>query len=267
MLILEFADVPGNEHDMHPKLPWKAVRSHGYRPSWATVIDRRHPQFGALVAAIPSVMRPATTFGAIGLESQEHSFLWAGDPAVITRIQDSPGTVDWSEVVASGKLMDRWPHQAPWVELMPVTTWNQGGEGIVTQYPVGQASVVVYELIATPAKASRRANAGQEPQPVVTFHCAACHLQDTDNARYPSDGPYARERACQAARRHLGECDQKPGLADRMEASVAATSGVPAAGYAARCATRSLEPSSSRAWSSCAEVRAARTAVARTGQG
>lgn len=209
MMVLQFDDLPGNDHHMNPGLPWKAVRSSRYRASWATVIERRHPQFGDLVTVIPEAMRPAATFGAIGWESQEHSCLWTGDPAV-ARIQDSPDVADWSEVLASGKLMDRWPLRGPWTELMPPTTWNPGGEGIVAEYPLGKASAVVYELLATPAKASRLGAAADGPQPVVTFLCTACHFQDTNNDRYPSEGPYAREKACQAARRHLDRCE-RPG--------------------------------------------------------
>jgi hypothetical protein len=98
---------------------------------------------------------------------------------------------------------------------------------------------------------------------MVTYHCTACHCQDTDNDRYCSEGPYARELACQAARRHLERCEGSPGLADKMETAAAKVSGAPPVGYAAHCATRPLKPGNPRAWSSCAEVRAARTAAAR----
>jgi hypothetical protein len=274
MLTINPTDLPGNVHEVSPDNPARVIRSRYYRMSWAGIVERGDPRSGELAEVFPEQYRPAATFGVAGMESQEHSVLWIGEPGVIARFRDDPRhAVPWAELGEQGSWADRWPDSDAWREFIPAATWCPGGQGIVTEYGFGGAKVVVYELLGRPALLSAGAKGDPEgPVPVATFHCTRCHAVDTCDHRYMSASPEDRRAACRAARRHMlpGRCEGAAATArgDQMVAAVSQVArGVPvprdtAGLYAASCQARQVRPDDIGAHSTCAEVREARTHTA-----
>jgi hypothetical protein len=271
MLTIYPTDLSGNVHEVAPDNSARVTRSKLYRMSWADIVDRDDSRFGALTEVFPEPYRPAGTFGVAGMESQEHSILWIGQPGVIARFRDDPEhVVPWAELHEQATWVDRWPNSRAWLEFIPATTWNPGGQGIVTELAFDGAKVIVYELLGRPALLSAGPKGDPAgPVPVVTFHCTRCHAEDTRDHRYMSASPDDRRAACQAARRHMlpGRCEGAEATArgDQMVAAVNRVfRGVPAPRdmsglYAASCQTSEVRPDDVGAASTCAEVREART--------
>ena len=276
MLTLYPSDLPNNVHDVSPTNPARVTRSRFYRMSWAGVIEHSDPRFRDLAGVFPEAYRPTGTFGTAGLESQEHSILWIGSPDVVVRFRDDPAqAVPWAEINQTGSRVDRWPNSDAWLDLIPATTWNPGGQGIVTEHDFDGAKVIVYETLSKPTLLSESAKgAPQGPVPVVTFHCARCHEAADAVYRHTSCGPEDRRVAGLEARRHMrpGRCRGADAVArgDEMVAVVESVArGVPAPGdtaglYASRCQTGELQPGGYGP-STCAEVREARKHTARHG--
>lgn len=271
MLIINPEEMlPGNEHEVAPGRPDRVVRSLKYRMSWADIVTGDDARFGPLTAAFPDEYRPAGTFGIAGAESQEHSVLWLGDPAVIAGFRDDPEhRVPWAALHQQGIWSDRWPDGDAWSDFIPAGTWCPGGQGIVTEYDFAGAKVIVYEVLGRPTYLSLgpKGESGK-PVPVVTFHCTRCHAADTRDHRYTSASPEDRRAACQAARRHMlpGQCGGPAAAAtlDRMTAVVdSLASGAPASRdskgmWAAACPTWLVDPDDLAANSTCAEILQAR---------
>ena len=277
MLAVAPQDLPGNVHEVSGDNPSRVVRSRYYRLSWAGIIEAGDPRHGDLAGVFPAEFRPAGSFGAAGLESQEHSILWVGDPDVIAGFAADPGhQVPWDAIQQTGIRADRWPDTVGWPDLIPAGTWNPGGQGIVTELDFDGAKVVVYELLGRPALLS--AHSGDHPDSpdgqvsVVTWHCTRCHLAADAGARIMSCGPEDRRLAGLKARKHMrpGMCRGDDGSGDRMLAAVrSAASGAthqPDAGlYASWCATAQLDTGVG-AGTTCAEIREARLHTARNGR-
>jgi hypothetical protein len=276
MLILPPTDVPGNVHHVSSNNPTYVTRSDRYRVSWATVVERSDSRFDGLTEIFDAPYRPTDTFGTAGLESQEHSVLWVGPADVIARFEANQDFgVLFAETNQHGFNGDRWPHNDAWLDLIPATTWNPDGQGVVTEYPFDDGgSVVVYELLGRPALLSSGMSESPEgPVPVVTFHCTRCHCEGDHGDRYMSADPSDRRTVCLKARQHMqpGRCRGAEANArnDRMVAVVREVfSGQPVTGditglYAAQCQTKDLDPNGVMVSSSCAEVREARTHTAR----
>lgn len=272
MLILPFTDIPDNTH--HVKEPNSTYVTHAdqYRMSWATIIERSHPNWDALTGCFTDDSQPTDTFGVAGLESQEHSVLWIGPADVIARFQADPVAIPWSEFNQQGIWGDRWPNGDAWYELIPRTTWTPDSQGVVTEYPFedGNGSVVVYEMLGRPALLSPGVSESPEGlTPLVTFHCRRCHEESGSHDRYMSASPQDRRTVCLKARQHMrpGQCRGAEANArnDRMVAVVREViSKRPVTGsteglYAAQCQIKDPNPNSIMASSSCAEVREART--------
>jgi hypothetical protein len=272
MLILPPTDLPGNTHTTGAN-PVCVKRAAYYRLSWAAVIEAADPRHGPLTGVFAPEYRPHSTFGLAGLESQEHSVLWIGDPAPIAAMTGpQPIRIPWDVLGTTGLRTDRWPSTNAWLEFVPPGTWNPGGEGIVAEYDFEGFRVVVYEIIGRPALLTPGARTSPGgPVPTVTFHCTRCHLAADEHDRHQSASPDDRRAACQAARRHMrpGNCAGAAGTArcDEMVAVVqqavagrprpASTAGL----YASQCSTSSTDPATFHA-GSCAEVRVARTRTA-----
>jgi hypothetical protein len=271
MLTIHPTDLPGNVHQMPADNPVYVTGSRLYRMSWADVVERADPRFAALTEVFPGQYRPGGTFGVAGLESQEHSILWMGSADVITRFRDDPEhVVPWAEFGEQGVYADRWPNSAAWLDFIPPTTWNPGGQGIVAEHSFGGAKVIVYELLGRPALLSEGTK--NEPEglvPVVTFHCTRCHMAGSHSDRFMSASPADRRMAGLRARKHMrpGQCRGAEATAwgDRMIAAAAhVVRGVPepadpAGLYASGCQVRGIGPGDVLPDSTCAEVCAART--------
>lgn len=274
MLHVTPQDLPGNVHEVSPGNPARVIRSRFYRLSWAGIIDAADLRHAGLAGVFPAECRPTGSFGAAGLESQEHSILWVGDPDVIAGFTADPiHQVPWDAIQQTGIRADRWPDTGGWPELIPAGTWNPGGQGIVTEFDFHGAKVIVYELLGQPGLLSAHSDHDPGgPVPVVTWHCTRCHMASDAGGRILSGGPEDRRTAGLRARKHMrpGNCRGDDGSGDRMVAAVrSAVSGVthPAdAGlYASWCATAELD-TGSRAGTTCAEVREARLHTARNGR-
>jgi hypothetical protein len=275
MLILPFADIPNNPHHVSPNNPSYVTHADHYRMSWATIIERSHPNWDALTEGFIEEHRPTDTFGVAGVESQEHSLIWLGPADVIARFTADPVAVPWSEFNQYGGFGDRWPNGDAWNALIPHTTWNPDGQGVVAEYPFddGNGSVVVYELLGRPALLSPAVReSGDGLVPVVTFHCTRCHEEGDSGDRYMSASPDDRRTVCRKARQHMrpGRCRGAEANArnDQMVAVVREVVGRPVTGstkglYAAQCQTKDLNPNGIMVSSSCAEIREARTHTAR----
>lgn len=274
LLTLPPIDLPGNTHQVSPNSSTYVTSAAQYRMSWATVIERSHPRWDALTQGFIEEYRPTDTFGVAGVESQEHSAMWLGPADIIARFAANPVAVPWSELTQHGGFADRWPNGDAWNELIPHTTWNPEGQGIVTEFEFSDCgSVVVYELLGRPALLSSGVSESPEGLvPVVTFHCTRCHCEGGHGDRYMSADPDDRRTVCRKARQHMrpGRCQGEEANArnDRMVAVVQEVIGQPATGgitglYAAQCQTRDLSPNDIMVSSSCAEVREARTHTAR----
>ncbi|SEU46735.1 hypothetical protein [Nonomuraea wenchangensis] len=271
MLILPFADIPGNTHHVSEDNPAYVTHADQYRMSWATIIERSHPNWDALTEGFVEEYRPTDTFGVAGAESQEHSLIWLGPADVIARLQANPVDVPWSEFNQHGIWADRWPNGDAWNALIPRTTWNPDGQGVVTEYPFedGNGSVVVYEMLGRPALLSPGVSESPEgPTPLVTWHCTRCHEEGDSRDRFMSAAPSDRRTVCMKARKHMrpGQCraEEANARGDRMVAVVQEVFGRPVTGntaglYAAQCATKDLDPNGIMMTSSCAEVSEART--------
>jgi hypothetical protein len=274
---LDLPPGPGNVHYLSPENPVRVTHSMSYRLSWADIVERSDPQWEPLTTAFPEPYRPAGTFAAAGLESQEHSILWLGSAEVITRFRDDPAhPVPWAEFAGQGIRADQWPCSGAWLDRIPPTTWCPGGQGIVTEHDFDGAKVIVYELPGTPALLS--GGTRNQPQglvPVVTFHCTRCHMEGTRDDRYTSASPSDRRMAGLRARKHMrpGRCRGAEATAwgDKMTAAAEhAIRGVPQPGdlsglYAFRCLVSQLRPDVISG-STCAEVREARDRAVGAGQ-
>jgi hypothetical protein len=270
MLQLAPIDLPGNVHHVSPDNPTYVTGAANYRMSWAAVIERSDPRWDVLTEGFIEEYRPADTFGVAGVESQEHSLLWLGPAEVIARFIADPVAIPWVELAENGGYANRWPNGDAWNALIPHTTWNPDGQGIVAEYPFddGNGSVVVYELLGRPALLSPGVTAiGDEPVPVVTFHCTRCHYEGDSGDRHMSAAPDDRRTVCRKARQHTrpGRCrgEEANARGDEMVAAVQAFIGNPVTGskeglHAAWCQTKDLNPNEIMAFSSCAEVREAR---------
>ncbi|MFI6603726.1 hypothetical protein ACIBHX_46485 [Nonomuraea sp. NPDC050536] len=276
MLVLPPADIPGNTHHLSATSKTYVQRADSYRLSWVDVIERDSPQFRPLTEVFPEEFRPAGTFGVAGLESQEHSVLWIGAADLISQIEANPqAPIPFAALNERGTYADRWPNTDPWNALIPVTTWNPDGQGIVTEYPFsdGNGQVVVYELVGHPALRSMQEKSGQDLVPMVTFHCTRCHREGNSHDRYTSVGPADRRTVCRKARVHMqpGQCRGAEAVdwEDRMIATVEhVVAGIPKpsdlTGLAAsRCQTAELRLDDVMAHSTCAEIREARKHTAR----
>jgi hypothetical protein len=272
MLTLFPTDIPGNVHHLSPDSSTRVTGADRYRLSWCTVVELSDPLFGDLTEIFMEPYRPTDTFGVAGLESQEHAVLWIGPADIITQFETNPAAgIPWDQYNEQGTGADQWPNSDAWLDLIPVTTWNPGGQGVVTEYPFddGDGSIVVYELLGRPALLSQGVSESPEgPVPVVTFHCTRCHCEGDHSDRYMSGRPADRRTVCRKARRHLrpGECRGAEANArnDRLVAVVREVAGLPMTGsteglYAAQCQTKDLDPNGVMVSSSCAEVREART--------
>ncbi|MEW1842655.1 hypothetical protein AB0392_32325 [Nonomuraea angiospora] len=275
MLILPFTDLPDNFHHVSPTNSTRVTSSQRYRLSWTTIIERSDPRFDALTEVFMGEFRPIDTFGVAGTESQEHSVLWFGPADIIARFEANPAAgIPWDEFNQQGVRADRWPNDDAWQQVIPATTWNPDGQGIVAEYSFDDGgSVVVYEMLGRPALLSSGVSKSPNgPTPLVTFHCTRCHEESGHHDRYMSARPDDRRIVCQQARRHMrpGRCGGAEANArnDRMVAVVQEAFGRPVTGsteglYAAQCATKDLDPNGILVSSSCAEVREARTHTAR----
>ncbi|MGK5550606.1 hypothetical protein ACSNOI_03245 [Actinomadura kijaniata] len=275
MHTLPFADIPGNHHQVSPSEPTRVTSARTYRASWAGIIEAGDPQFQALAQAFEPPHRPAATFAAIGLESQEHALIWLGAPQVLTHwaLHQDDG-LPIAALNQHGAFGEHWPADPAWRERIPTTTWNPDGQGIVTEldFPDGDGRVVVYELLGKPAMLP--AGVSRQPVgpvPVVTWHCTRCHSAGDTLDRYASASPAERREAARAARRHLrpGRCR---GASARLDQALAAVDRVvtgrpesadPTGLYAAWCQTKTTGGCTPGMVSSCAEVREARTHTAR----
>jgi hypothetical protein len=270
MLVITPTDLPGNSHQTDDDSPTKVVRSDSYRLSWADVLKPGDGWFAGLMNVFPEVHRPDDVIGLAGLESQEHSILWLGPAEVIDLFAAAPDHgVPWDAFSREGLLADRWPNTDAWQAYLPPTTWNPGGQGIVTEhaFPDG-AKVVVYELLGSPAllSAGVKEVSHAEPVPVVTYHCTRCHQAADQSDRYSSASPEDRRAASRRARKHMrpGNCRGAAATVwgDKMTAAVAeavtgTSIGDPAGLYAARCQTAQIR-TDGHSSTTCAEVREAR---------
>jgi hypothetical protein len=263
-------DVPGNAHHTAADVPTRVLRSDFYRVSWVDVLEPGDGWYAGLSGDFPEVSRPGDGIGLAGLESQEHSVLWFGPAAVIDRFVADPDRVmPWEAFRGEGMMLDRWPDSVAWRFYLPPTTWNPGGQGIVTEhtFPDG-AQVVVYELLGRPAVLSGGVHqvSSEDLVPVVTYHCTRCHSAGGRADRFSSASPDDRRAASRQARRHMrpGNCrgadDVEQG--DRMcevvaevvtGRAVADRSGL----FVARCQTAPILADGFSA-TTCAEVREAR---------
>ncbi|MCF6467438.1 hypothetical protein FAF44_03285 [Nonomuraea sp. MG754425] len=270
MLTLPPIDLPGNTHQVSPNNSTYVTSAAQYRMSWAAVIERSHPRWDALTEGFIEEHRPTDTFGVAGLESQEHSAMWLGPADIIARFVANPVAVPWSELTQHGGFADRWPNGNAWNELIPHTTWNPDGQGIVTEFQFDDGgSVVVYELLGRPALLSPGVDAiGEGLVPVVTFHCTRCHYDGDHSDRHMSAAPDDRRTVCKKARQHTrsDRCrgEEANARGDQMIAAVQEVIGKPVSGstkglHAAWCQNKRLDPHDLMVSSSCAEVREART--------
>ncbi|TYB71292.1 hypothetical protein FXF51_02335 [Nonomuraea sp. PA05] len=274
MLTLPPIDLPGNVHHVKEDNPVYVTGADSYRMSWAAVIERTDPRWDGLTAGFIEEYRPTSTFGVAGIESQEHSLMWLGAADVIARFVANPVAVPWGELGEHGGYGDKWPNGDAWNAFIPHTTWNPGGQGVVTEYSFddGNGSVVVYELLGRPALLSPGVREiGDGPVPVVTFHCTRCHYDGDHSDRYMSARPDDRRTVCRKARQHMrpGRCrgEEANARGDQMIAAVREVVGRPVTGstkglHAAWCQKRDLDSDGVMVSSSCAEVQAARTHTA-----
>lgn len=275
MLVLPPADLPGNPHQLSPTNPTHVIGAARYRLSWTGVIEGSDPRFDALTETFVEPYCPAGTFGVAGLESQEHSVLWFGPADIVARFEADPAAgIPFAAFNEHGVRGDRWPNTDAWLQVIPESTWNPGGQGLVAEYAFDDAQVVVYELLARPALLSRSAaEAEPGPLPVVTFHCTRCHYEGDHGDRYQSAGPDDRRLVCRKARQHMqaGQCrgSDATDWADRMVATVEhVIAGAPEPTeviglFASRCQTREVRSTDVMTSSSCAEIREARIHSAR----
>jgi hypothetical protein len=277
MLVLPPTDLPGNEHRVDKNNPVRVVGARQYRVSWMTVIERNRPDYDKLASIFEGPGRPAHSFGVAGLESQEHSVFWVGPPAVIADFEAKVAAATWlldvrplfDEMNRCGGYAERWPNDEAWLNLIPATTWNPGGQGIVTEYDFDGASVVVYELLGRPSLLSPGVKRDPKgPVPSLMYHCTRCHHGGDHGNRYMSAGPDDRAVICRKARQHMrpGNCDGAEAVT-RGNIMVAAVQSVatkmpePANKtglYAASCQTKTVDPNEIMALSSCAEIHEAR---------
>jgi hypothetical protein len=252
MLTIAPIDLPDNEHEVSPGNPTRVTRARLYRLSWAEVIGRDDPRAEQLIEIFDGPHRPAGAFGLAGAESQEHSMLWIGPPEVIAGFRDDPRhVVPWAEFNELGAWCDRWPSARAWLDLIPPTTWNPDGQGIVAEHDFDGAKVIVYELLGRPVLLSSRINTTPEGLvPVVTYHCTRCHEHGTTGDRYMSASPADRRMAGLAARRHMrpGNCGGPEAVrrGDNMVAAVdSAISGTPRPASTTGCTHPGARPAAS----------------------
>lgn len=175
------------------KNPTYVTGADRYRIPFTGILTSEHPQFERMQEFILPEHRHPEGYGLAFLESEEHSATYIGSVRQIEEYRaantDGTATLDPSQ----GALYAFWPHGEGWDDYLPNNTWNEGGEGIVTEFdhPLG-GKVTVYEYL-------------KDGTPMVGFHCERCHPSpDIEHeARMPNRGPHDRRWSGRNARVHI----------------------------------------------------------------
>jgi hypothetical protein len=181
-------------HTFSDKDPTCVTGADVYKVTATKLLLPDHPDFEALQELFPSEHRRSEGYGLAYLESEEHYVLYVGPVDQIVQLQTVGGQLD----VAKGVIFDTWLSNHAWVDFNPDTTWNEGGQGIVTEFdhPLG-GKVIVFEYLHDWKGATSK---------MVTWHCERCHRRPdvTDFQENRTNfGPMERSAVARRARRHL----------------------------------------------------------------
>ncbi|MEV5348920.1 hypothetical protein [Streptomyces achromogenes] len=179
-------------HTLSETNPTYVTGADSYRVSITALLTPDTPHFTVMQEYFKAEHRRPEGHGLAFLESEEHHLVYTGS---VQQIQEyrAGSALD----TAQGALYGFWPHGTGWDDFIPHTTWNPGGEGIVTEFthPLG-GKVTVFEYIEE--------TDGQK-KPMVGFHCDRCHPSPTidHEVRMANRGPQDRRWSARNARVHI----------------------------------------------------------------
>ncbi|MGW5121896.1 hypothetical protein ACWEQ8_41740 [Streptomyces noursei] len=185
------------KHTVSETNPLYVTGADQYRISLTGIITPESPQFERLQENLKPEHRRPDGYGMAFLESEEHHIAYYGP---IQQIQEYRAATNGTAVLdlSQGAQYAFWPHGEGWDDIIPDTTWNKGGEGIVTEFdhPLG-GKVVVFEYL--------KEGVDGEQVPMVGFHCERCHPQPEleHEASMANHGPQDRRWTARNARAHI----------------------------------------------------------------
>lgn len=178
--------------------PVRTARADQFRIAATVILPPDDPRFAELEGALelPEHRKSEQGYGIALLESETDAVTYVGSIRQLEDFgaanSDGTGVLD----VSHGLCYGSWPQAGGWDQVVPRTTWNPGGEGVVAEYDHRGTAVVVYEFLR---------ERGGEQVPMVAFHCLHCHNDHAffhDHATENS-GPADRRWMAGKARAHI----------------------------------------------------------------
>ena len=193
-------------HTVSDSNPVYVTGADNYRVSFTGFLTPDHPKFQEMLGFLnDKCRRRPEGFGLMFLESEEHSFTYFGPIEQVRRFQEEEMKASPAFDFSQGFMVEFWPHGRNWEDFIPDITWNQEGEGIVTEFdhPVS-GKVVVYEFLGSWLKNRPKGK-------MVNFHCTNCHTNTFHDSGmvHSNRGPSARRIAARQAREHVHNVHKK----------------------------------------------------------
>lgn len=197
-----------NEHYVSDTNPTYVTGAARYRTPFHILIEADCPQVDELMGYLPVEHRRTDGYGVVLLDSQEHYVHYVGP---IEQVRAWAAGEDPRELdVSLGLVIDQWPNGETWDKIIPHIPWNEGNEGIVTEFEHRGGKVVVFEYLEDAGSGTR--------VPMVAFHCEFCHRTHGSEYRLANHGPVPRRWIAANARKHIrsakredgGDCRQAP---------------------------------------------------------
>ncbi|MFJ9167286.1 hypothetical protein ACIRPK_26570 [Kitasatospora sp. NPDC101801] len=228
-----------NLHSVSPTNPTYVTGAEHYRVTLSGILLPNHPHFAQMEEFFTERRQPEG-YGLLFLESEEHSVTHAGPIDQVRAYQAAPIAEPASLDLTQGVNYGGWPHGTGWDDLLPATTWNPAGEGIVVEFdhPLG-GKVTVYEYLKDGPDGTKI--------PRVSQHCEHCHPSGSgydhevamDN-RGPHDRRWMARNARKHVRHHAERCrPQDPNLMEIVTAVANEMHGTsnPVTSWESHCAT------------------------------
>ncbi|MFD9047784.1 hypothetical protein [Streptomyces zaomyceticus] len=223
-------------HTVSDTNPTYVTGADQYRISVTGLLTPDNPQFTQMEELLNLEHRRPDGYGIAFLESEEHSRTYYGS---IQQIEEHRAGGSPALDLSKGALYAFWPNGSGWEDFIPATTWNAGGQGIVTEFdhPLG-GRVTVYEYVLE--------GRDTDNTPMVGFHCDRCHPDPNidHETSMPNRGPQDRRWSARNAREHIRSHTVRckpidPHLAEAVQAVANQQYGLnnPTVSWDSHCAT------------------------------
>lgn len=215
--------LPGNAH-AYDKPLCRPTRPDNWRIAMSLIIG---PEPGPVREylernLLPGHRRPGLEYGIAMLESQIMSAMMLVDADTIRRWR-----LGKAQLPAGVPVYGDWLTEEAWEDVIPTTTWNPGGVGVLDVYDnVAGGKVTVFEYrVDKVQKYDDRDEPCGEMVNMVTFHCDRCHTPDHIDIgeRIPNTRPSDRAWTAKKARAHARgdlRCERPNGRIEQVATAV-----------------------------------------------